>query len=163
VGVGAGAARNVLASGAVALDMPRPMAMSNSFAAIVNRDAPAVVNISTTQLIDRKGAPRRRQREGGDQFDDFFKRFFDSPQQPQTDAERSLGSGMIVDKKGFILTNNHVVAQASKIQVQLTGDDQTLYTAKVVGVDAETDLAVIKIEVSRDLPVVKLGNSDGVQ
>ena len=69
---------------------------------------------------------------------------------------------MIVDKKGFILTNNHVIEQATKIQVQLA-DDPTLYTAKVVGADLETDLAVIKIDVNHDLPTVKLGNSDGVQ
>src|SRR5713226_5428883 len=77
-------------------------------------------------------------------------------------AERSLGSGVKVDKKGYILTNNHVVEQATKIQVQLHGES-TRYTAKVIGTDEETDLAVIKIEVNRDLPTAKLGNSDGVQ
>ena len=94
-------------------------------------------------------------------FQDFFNRFFDFPDQGPT-AERSLGSGVIVDKKGFILTNNHVVDQATKVQVTLNGDP-TLYTAKVVGIDEETDLAVIKIEVGHDLPIAKLGNSDGVQ
>jgi serine protease Do len=71
-------------------------------------------------------------------------------------------SGVIVDKHGYILTNNHVVEQATKIQVQLNGDT-TRYTAKVIGVDDDTDLAVIKIDVNKDLPVAKLGNSDGVQ
>src|SRR5207245_160532 len=75
---------------------------------------------------------------------------------------RSLGSGVNVDKKGYILTNNHVVEQATKIQVQLHGES-IRYTAKVIGTDEETDLAVIKIEVNRDLPTAKLGNSDGVQ
>ena len=75
-------------------------------------------------------------------FQDFFNRFFDFPDQGPT-AERSLGSGVIVDKKGFILTNNHVVDQATKIQVAFDGDP-TLYTAKVIGTDEETDLAVIK-------------------
>ena len=69
---------------------------------------------------------------------------------------------MIVDKRGYILTNNHVVEQATKIQVQLDGDP-TKYTAKVIGVDEDTDLAVIKIEAGKDLPTAKLGNSDGVQ
>src|SRR2546427_4126215 len=88
-------------------------------------------------------------------------RFFDGrPEGPA--AERSLGSGVIVDKKGFILTNNHVIEQATKIQVQLNGDT-TKYTAKVIGADEETDLAVIKIEAGKELAVAKLGNSDGVQ
>src|SRR5207245_8939199 len=78
------------------------------------------------------------------------------------DAERSLGSGVIVDKRGYILTKNHVVDQATKIQVQLNGDT-TRYTAKVVGVDQETDLAVIKIDANKELPIAKMGNSDGVQ
>jgi len=94
---------------------------------------------------------------------DFFDRFFDGRggDAPPA-AERSLGSGVIVDRKGFILTNNHVVEQATKIQVQLNGDT-TKYNAKVVGVDEETDLAVIKIDTNKELPVAKLGNSDGVQ
>ena len=70
---------------------------------------------------------------------------------------------MIVDKRGYILTNNHVVEQATKIQVQLNGGDTTKYTAKVVGVDEDTDLAVIKIDAGKELPFAKLGNSDGVQ
>ncbi len=154
-----GATRIVLTSGATPLELPSPISMSSAFSTIVAHDEPAVVNISTTQVIERKGTPNSGQQ--GDPFHDFFNRFFDAPDQ-SPDAERSLGSGMIVDRKGFILTNNHVIEQATKIQVQMNGDP-TLYTAKVVGADTETDLAVIKIDVSRDLPVVKLGNSDGVQ
>ena len=77
-------------------------------------------------------------------------------------AEHSLGSGVIVDKKGYILTNDHVVHGATKIQVQLEGES-TKHTAKVVGTDHETDLAVLKIHADRDLPVAKLGNSNGVR
>src|ERR1700719_3692026 len=77
-------------------------------------------------------------------------------------AERSLGSGVIVDKRGYILTNNHVVDQATKVQVQLNGETAR-YTAKVIGVDEDTDLAVLKIDAGRDLPTARLGNSDGVQ
>src|SRR5207245_10373598 len=93
----------------------------------------------------------------------FFDRFFDGRPDGPPPAERSLGSGVIVDKRGYILTNNHVVDQATRIQVQLSGADSTKYTAKVVGVDQETDLAVIKIDANKELPVAKLGNSDGVQ
>jgi serine protease Do len=101
---------------------------------------------------------------GNDQDDpmqDFFDRFFDGRQDAPPQAERSLGSGVIVDKRGYVLTNNHVVEQATKIQVQLDGDPNK-YTAKVIGVDEDTDLAVIKIEAAKDLPTAKLGNSDGV-
>jgi serine protease Do len=166
-----GAAHPTAGTDATPLAIPDPVQLSSAFASIVSKVQPAVVNISTTQVIERgkSGAPSQRNREqmGPDDeqqqqpFQDFFNRFFDFPQQgPQ--AERSLGSGVIVDKRGYILTNNHVVEQASKVQVSFDGD-ATLYTAKVVGTDEETDLAVIKIDVGRDLPTAKLGNSDGVQ
>jgi serine protease Do len=160
--------------GATPLPMPDAIPSSNSFASIVNRVEPAVVNISTTQVMEkrqtsRKGLRRAPQQPNDQQPDnpndpmqDFFDRFFDGRQDAPPAAERSLGSGVIVDRKGFILTNNHVVDQATKIQVQLNGET-TKYPAKVVGVDEETDLAVIKIDTGRELPVAKLGNSEGVQ
>ena len=153
------ATHSFLANGATPLELPNPVTLSNAFGAIVERDEPAVVNISTTQVIDKKGQPPSRG-GGADPFHDFFNRFFDSPNEGP-EAERSLGSGIIVDKKGFILTNNHVIEQATKIQVQLNAEP-TLYTAHLVGADKETDLAVVKIDANRDLPVVKLGNSSGV-
>ncbi|MBZ5642354.1 MAG: Do family serine endopeptidase [Acidobacteriia bacterium] len=168
-----GASHPAAGVGGTALAIPDPVQLSNAFASIVNKVQPAVVNISTTQVIEGhgkgKGGQQPRNHEDmnppqDDQqqpFQDFFNRFFDFPDQGPT-AERSLGSGVIVDKKGFILTNHHVVDQATKIQVYLNGE-QTAYTAKVVGSDEETDLAVLKIEVGRDLPAAKLGNSDGVQ
>jgi serine protease Do len=162
---------------ATPLAIPDPVQLSSAFASIVTKVQPAVVNISTTQVIERRGpgkaiprghgqmGPQAPQAPGDDQeqqpFQDFFNRFFDFPDQGPT-AERSLGSGVIVDKKGYILTNNHVVDQATKVQVTLNGD-QTPYTAKVIGTDEETDLAVIKIDVGHDLPAAKLGNSDAVQ
>jgi serine protease Do len=150
---------------ATALTVPDPIPSSSSFASIVNKVEPAVVNIATTQVLERKSASKKRRAQPYDQDDpmqDFFDRFFDGRQDGPPQAERSLGSGVIVDKRGYILTNNHVVEQATKIQVQLNGDP-TRYTAKVVGVDEETDLAVIKIDANKELPTAKLGNSDGVQ
>jgi len=149
---------------ATALTVPDPIPASNTFAGIVNKVEPAVVNIATTQVLERKQSRKRRSQpyDQDDPMQDFFDRFFDGRQDPQSQAERSLGSGVIVDKRGYILTNNHVVEQATKIQVQLNAD-ATRYTAKVVGVDEETDLAVIKIDANKELPVAKLGNSDGVQ
>lgn len=150
---------------ATPLSLPDPIPSSNSFSSIVNRVEPAVVNIATTQVIDRKS--KRRQGsplDPDDPSEDFFFHFFDGrpgggQQAPQ--AERSLGSGVILDKAGFILTNNHVIDQATKIQVQLNGDP-TKYTAKVIGTDEDTDLAVIKIDAGKELTAAKLGNSDGV-
>jgi serine protease Do len=157
--------------GAAPLPMPDAIPSSNSFASIVNRVEPAVVNISTTQVLEKRQSMRRRHTAPNapndnqdDPMQDFFDRFFDGQgQNVPPAAERSLGSGVIVDRKGYILTNNHVVDQASKVQVQLNGDP-TKYNAKVIGTDEETDLAVIKIDAgNKELPVAKLGNSDGVQ
>src|SRR6201998_1943983 len=149
---------------ATPLSVPDPIPASNSFAAIVNHVEPAVVNIATTQVLERKMSRKRRSQpyDQDDPMQDFFDRFFDGRQEGPPQAERSLGSGVIVDKRGYILTNNHVVEQATKIQVQLNGD-ATRYTAKLVGVDEDTDLAVIKIDANKELSTAKLGNSDGVQ
>jgi len=155
------ATKVIAGNGATPLAIPDPVQLSGTFASIVNKVEPAVVNISTTQVIERRRVPHRVPRGQQDPFQDFFDRFFDTPEQGPK-AERSLGSGVIVDPKGYILTNNHVVEQATKIQVQLHGESAK-YTAKVIGSDEETDLAVIKIETSKPLPTAKLGNSDGVQ
>jgi serine protease Do len=149
---------------AAPLTVPDPVPSSSSFASVVNKVEPAVVNIATTQVLERKQTKKRRAQpyDQDDPMQDFFDRFFDGRPDGPPQAERSLGSGVIVDKRGYILTNNHVVEQATKIQVQLNGDT-TRYTAKVVGVDEDTDLAVIKIDANKELPTAKLGNSDGVQ
>jgi serine protease Do len=107
--------------------------------------------------------------QGGDQgnMEDFFQRFFSNPfgggvpqiPQHQTNA---LGSGVVVDRAGYILTNNHVVDKADRIQVKFMGDT-TQYDAKVVGVDAATDLAVIRVEGKSSLAPARIGNSDAVQ
>jgi serine protease Do len=155
------------------LTVPDPIPSASSFSGIVNRVEPAVVNIATTQVFEKKPNSNKLRRskpanpnanpdEDNDPMQDFFDRFFDGRQDTPSQAERSLGSGVIVDKRGYILTNNHVIENATKIQVQLNGD-ATRYTAKLVGADEDTDLAVIKIEVNKELPTAKLGNSDGVQ
>ena len=151
-------------AGPSTLAVPSPITLSSTFASIAKQLNPAVVNIATTQVVERKAQQQRRRATPGnpdDPFHDFFDRFFDSPDQGPA-AERSLGSGVIVDDKGYILTNNHVVEQATKIQVKIP-DDPTLYTAKVIGTDTDTDLAVIKIEPTKKLATAKMGNSDSVQ
>jgi len=148
------------ANGAL-LAVPDPISLSGAFASITKNLGPAVVNISTTQVIEKPKSSGKTPRGENDPFNDFFDRFFDSPSDGP-DAERSLGSGVIVDKRGFILTNDHVIDEATKIQVALDGDARH-YSARVIGTDKDTDLAIIKIEADHDLPVAKLGNSDGVQ
>ena len=152
-----------LGTGAAMLAVPEPVPSSSTFSLIVNRVGPAVVKIATTQVLERRSVRKRpSEPDPEDPMQDFFDKFFDGQRGGPPQAERSLGSGVIVDKRGYILTNNHVVEQATKIQVQLDGETAR-YTAKVVGVDDETDLAVIKIDAGKDLPIAKLGNSDGVQ
>jgi serine protease Do len=112
------------------------------------------------------------QGQGDDNFQDFFNRFFggqvpgQGDQGDQAQVQESLGSGFIVDSKGYIITNYHVVDKADKIYVKLSTDpdtDDPGRVAHVVGVDKATDLAVIKIDTSAPLPTVKLGNSDESQ
>ncbi|WP_446743220.1 trypsin-like peptidase domain-containing protein [Silvibacterium acidisoli] len=110
------------------------------------------------------------QGQGGQDFQDFFRHFFGGgPEGPddQGQERESLGSGFIVDPRGYIITNNHVVDKADKIFVRLSTDPDggniQGRPAKLIGVDKETDIAVIKIDTTEPLPTVKLGNSDGAQ
>jgi serine protease Do len=110
--------------------------------------------------------------QGDDNFQDFFNRFFggqvpgQGDQGDQAQVQESLGSGFIVDPKGYIITNDHVVDKADKIYVKLSTDPDTQdlgRSARVIGVDKATDLAVIKIDTDKPLPTVKMGNSDEAQ
>jgi len=168
----------------------------NEFVRIARQVGPAVVNINTETLPkqtankghrnfhgrvqpnpqnpgddDHGDNPQQGQGQGQDNFQDFFNRFFGG-QVPDQDGgddgqvRESLGSGFIVDPKGYIITNNHVIEKADKIYVKLSTDPDTQdlgRPARVIGVDKSTDLAVIKIDTSTPLPTVKLGNSDTSQ
>ena len=161
---------------ATPLSVPAPQQLSNTFTQISKQVEPAVVNINTESTIKsphrRRGA-RPNGPGGGDDnpFDDFFDRFFGGqggPGGPGGDGgavkERSLGSGVLVDPKGYIVTNRHVVEKADRVRVRLQDDAPgVLHDAKVIGTDQETDLAVIKIDVDHAVPAAKLGNSDGMQ
>ncbi|HEX9758985.1 MAG TPA: DegQ family serine endoprotease [Nitrospiria bacterium] len=136
-----------------------------SFMEISKTVTPAVVNISSTRVIKRPGGGG-----GGGQaplFDDpFFRRFFGDEffrqfQMPRQHQEQSLGSGVIVDPEGYIVTNNHVVEQASEIKVFLSNRQE--YKGKLVGSDPKSDVAVIKIEGKNDFPSAVWGNSDFLQ
>jgi len=123
-----------------------------SYADAVDRAAPAVVNINTAKVVTVQPHPF---------FDDpVFRQFFGNGQeliQPRKQVKTSLGSGVILSKEGYILTNNHVVREADAIQVSLR--DGRRVEAKVVGTDPETDIAVLKVELD-NLPTITLGNSE---
>ncbi len=143
------------ATGAFGRDAPE------SFADLAEQLLPSVVNISTTQVIS--GGPQQQipQAPPGSPFEDFFREFFDRNQQGGGNNNRrratSLGSGFIVDADGFVVTNNHVIADADEISVILQGDQR--FAAEVVGRDPKTDLALLKIDAGRSLPAVGWGNS----
>ena len=182
----------VNSSDATPLKIPAPRDLATSFTKIAKEVGPAVVNINTEILPkqQRRRSPHGLQPFGNQQqppdgddgngdgddqnpqggLQDFFNRFFGmGPGMGQPDdsgqERESLGSGFIVDPRGYIITNNHVVDKADRIYVRLASDPEGSQgrPAKVVGVDKATDIAVIKIETDKPLPTVNMGNSDGVQ
>jgi serine protease Do len=183
--------QKVDSSDARPLVLPNPVTLSNGFSAIVKQVGPAVVKIDTESLPktpvkrnNRRGPqlgpqpqdPNGDQQPGpGDQGDmqDFFNRFFGGGSggqgMPDAGPRKALGSGFIVDPRGYIITNNHVVDGADHIYVKLSTDPESEpgdpgRPATVIGTDKETDIAVIKIDPKGlTLPVAKLGNSDGAQ
>jgi Do/DeqQ family serine protease len=132
----------------------------NPFVRVAELVTPSVVNIST--VTTGKGrAPTELFRPFGNDpfFRDFFDRFFEG--MPRRRQQASLGSGVIIEKSGLILTNNHVVKDADEITVKFANKQEV--KGKVVGTDAKTDLAVIRVSAKEDLPVATLGNSDTLQ
>ena len=133
-----------------------------TFADLVEKLSPAVVNISTTKVVKMEG----KRGPSGEMFpfdrffggeEDFYKRYFgDNPEKEF--KQRSLGSGFIISKDGYIFTNNHVIEKADKIKVRLSSGKE--YDATVKGRDPRTDLALIKINPDNSLPTVSLGDSD---
>lgn len=133
------------------------LALSQAFEEVATRVEPAVVNINTEEMITNKG------QSPDDSMNEFF-HFFGIPPggaMPDQQMVRSLGSGVIVDPKGYIITNNHVVGGATKIKVNVAGGEE--YTAKVIGADPISDIAVIKISESKPFPYAKIGNSKGMK
>ena len=143
-----------------------------SFADMVEKLSPAVVNVSTTQKVKGGGAGAFgmpfQELPDTPEFEPF-RQFFDQfgkkgPGKDDGGADRevfSLGSGFIIDATGFIITNYHVIEQADEVTVTLV--DNTKYTAKIIGRDKKTDLALLKVEPKKDLPFVSLGDSDAMR
>jgi len=143
---------------------PAVKMVPQDFTQLAKNCSPAVVNISTVKTLSSGGrvfehffnGPQGRQDPFGRFFNDFFKN------QPQRELKQSsLGSGFILDKDGYIVTNNHVIDGADEIQVKLP--DGKEYPAEIIGKDVSTDLALIKIKADHDLPVLNLGDSDKLE
>jgi serine protease Do len=133
-----------------------PEALSASFAEIAKRVEPAVVNIDTLS------APEIAEKDNDDKDDQSSNNpFFDTMRRRAQRPSRGVGSGFIIDPKGYILTNQHVIEGATRITIALGNGER--FRAKVVGVDQETDLAVIKVDAGRDLPTIKFGDSTAAQ
>jgi len=171
-----GKEKGVSSTDATPLQVPSPQQLSSQFSQIARQLEPSVVNINTESTIKNPHSRGRRtpgnpDDDNGDDnsMQDFFDRFFGGqggqgfPPDGQDLRERSLGSGVIVDSKGYIITNAHVVEKADRIRVKLMNDPATVtYDATVVGTDRETDLAVIKIDAKKTLPAAKMGNSESM-
>ncbi len=136
----------------------QPDRLVKSFSEIAKKVEPAVVSIDTKgrtpQVTARTTVPPSSSADGNDVME-FLRR------QMQEKPVRAVGSGFIVERSGYIVTNAHVVEDASRITVRLDSGEE--YTAKVVGTDEQTDIAILKIEAGRDLPAVKFGDSDKAQ
>lgn len=136
-----------------------PSSIPGSFSELVKEARQSVVNISTVKII--KGGRIFRFPFGEDDpFHDWFERFF-KDQIPKEHRQRSLGSGFIIDKDGFILTNNHVVEKTDEIKVKLANGKE--YDAKIIGRDQKTDLALIRIKTDKPLTPLSLGDSEKLE
>jgi len=166
VGDKAGTTREKAPPAKVVVDnrpVSREGAGRNSYAPIVKKVSPGVVKVFTTARVQQTGF------YGPPEMDEFFRRFFGGPgsdgrprrgQNPQAPRQHGIGSGVLVTKDGYILTNNHVVDGAEEVKVSL--QDGREFTAKVIGRDPKTEVAVIKID-EKNLPVVPMADSDKVE
>ena len=171
-GVKAERQTGVVAPDATPLTIPQAVPIANEFTKLTKRVEPSVVYIESDYL-PKPGKRVRHNEESQDESDegeqpksqdpaDMFRRFFGKPE-PRSFRSEGSGTGFVVDKNGYIITNHHVVEKADRIKVKLNGDDGMEYRARVVGYDSETDLAVLKIDAKEPLIPVQIGNSDSVQ
>jgi serine protease Do len=128
--------------------------LEDAFTAVADRGTPAVVNVSTVPRKGSGASPEEMERFREFFGEEFFERYF----RRRREEPRASGSGVIVDPNGYILTNNHVIENAQDITVRLS--DSRKFTARLVGRDAKTDLAVLKVDAPSPLPAAELGDSD---
>ena len=164
---------SAIAPDASPLSIPDAVPISNEFTRLTKRVEPSVVYIQSDYL------PKPGKHTGPDTTDDdstpdqsdgspqnhdpseMFRKFFGKPE-PRSFRSEGSGTGFVVDKNGYIITNQHVVENADRIKVRMPGDEND-YRARVIGFDSETDVAILKIEAHRPLAPVQIGNSDSVQ
>jgi serine protease Do len=155
-------ARTPEASEPPASKAPSAPVTLDTFKDVARRQTAGVVNINTSKTVSRRARDPFRDFFGDDMVDRFFGPSDRSaPGAPQRETQRSLGSGFVVDKEGHILTNRHVVEEADQISVTLSNGKR--YDAKLVGKDARTDIALLKVEAREPLTVLELGNSDDLE
>ncbi|MEL6124914.1 MAG: DegQ family serine endoprotease [Pseudomonadota bacterium] len=132
-----------------------------SFADLADRLSPAVVNITTSQIVEARDPNDLPVVPEGSPFEDFFRDFLDRQQREGQRPRRAsaLGSGFIISADGYIVTNNHVIEQADEIIIEFFGKDAQL-PAEVIGTDPRTDVALLKVEPDEPLPFVSFGDSD---
>src|SRR5579871_228135 len=173
VNTGVHAARTqAVAPDATPLTIPSAVQLENDFTKLAKKLQPSVVYITADFTPKEVANPHRRSQPKDDDEDDngsdlFHKFFQNGPlgggETPPHFRQEQSGTGFIVDRNGYIITNNHVVSKVDRIKVKLHTDDTTEYRARIVGTDPETDLAVIKIDPRTSLTPVMIGNSDSVQ
>lgn len=141
---------------------PGPRFVPESFSELAERLSPAVVNITTTTVIAPVEDGLRPVVPEGSPFEEFFKDFMDRQQGPRREQRsNALGSGFIVSPDGYIVTNNHVIESADEISIEFYSGGQL--DAEVVGRDPRTDIALLKVKSTGDLPFVEFGNSDAAK
>ncbi len=169
-GVKAEKQTSVVAPDATPLIIPPSVTLSNDFTKLAKKLEPSVVYIESDYLP--KAAAKHGESEGEEggtteqapatpDPSDVFKHFFGKPD-PRSYRSEGSGTGFIVDRNGYIITNNHVIDKADRIKVKVSGEEEE-YRGHVVGIDQETDVAVLKIEAKRAFNPVQIGNSDSVE
>src|SRR2546429_484719 len=155
IGIGAVlAGRTAVAQDGLQSASRAPEALSASFVEIAQRVEPAVVNIDTTQAADTES-------DNEDKTDRSANPFYDMLRRQAPRPTHGVGSGFIIDPKGYILTNYHVIDGATRITIGMQNGER--FRARVIGVDKDTDLAVLKIDSNHELPVMKFGDSNAAQ
>jgi serine protease Do len=144
--------------------------MGNAFSSIAEKTSPAVVALRAERIVTRD-YPSMRQWPFGEPFSDPFEYFFRSPRQreqrdqraprqPRRESRTAQGSGFLISSDGYILTNNHMVEESEKVEVELT--DGRKFTAKIIGTDPDSDVAVVKVD-AENLPYLELADSDALE
>ncbi|HXE04791.1 MAG TPA: trypsin-like peptidase domain-containing protein, partial [Bryobacteraceae bacterium] len=157
--------RSPVAADATPIKLPQAQPVGNEFTKLAKRLEPSVVYIHSDYLVKPDKQAKKAPNDQSDDSQDpqgMLRKFFGEDDGPKPFRQEGSGTGFIIDKNGYILTNDHVIDKADRIKVRLINDD-TDYRARVIGIDPESDLAVLKIDAKRSLPPVQIGNSDGTE